>query len=350
MSRQRIRLGAVAIVALVLLAVAAAGAVVPGGTPKAAAADSVVLTVKHDGVMVKEYTLADVKALTPYVGYAGFITSGGTVNGPDAVTGVRITDVLQDAFSTAMTSGQSVDVHASDDYGMTYSYNQIVNGTPFDMINAVTKQVEAARARPAAVLVYIREGAPLPADDGAFRFYAAQLTDVGQVMDGSLSVYDVSTLNLRDQALPEWGLKLVGLKIKGKRQTITEPRNAIEGCSRPGCHGSSRVISGNRWSGVPLWRLMGVVDGGARHKGHSYNAALARRGYRIRFFNAAGRCVTISSKGTAYRNGIVMANQVNGAVPGTKYYPLRLVGPAKYVPGSKRLGRIVKIVMLPKAK
>ena len=92
---------------------------------------------------------------------------------------------------------------------------------------------------------------------------------------------------------------------------------------------------------------MGVVDGGASHKGHSYNAALARKGYRIRLYDAAGKYVTISSKVTPRRDSIVLANQVGGAVLGTGYYPLRLVGPTKFVPASKRLGRIVRIRMLP---
>lgn len=338
---------AAGLVLAALLAVVLAGVVVPGGASQARAGEPVVLTVKHAGTTVKTYTLSELKAVTPYAGFAGFITSGGTVNGPDAVTGVKIADVLQDATGTAMTSEESVDVHAPDDYGMTYSYDQIVNGTPFDMISTSTKQLEPAVGPLSAVLVYERAGVPLTGEEGSLRFYAAQPTSAAQVMDGSLSVYNVSSLNLRDQALPEWGLKLIGLKIKGTRQIVTEPRNSVEGCSRPGCHGSSQTVAGQRWSGVPLWRLMGVVDGGASHKGHSYNAALARRGYRIRFFDAAGHSTTISSKITPFRNSIVVANQVGGAVPGTSFYPLRLVGPTRYIPASKRLGRIVKIKMLP---
>jgi hypothetical protein len=347
MRHRRIIIAATLLLLCAVAAVFAAGALVPGGAPNANAADQVVLTVKDDGRVVKQYTLTELEAVTPYSGYAGFITSGGTVNGPDPVVGVKIADVLKDAFGTAMTSQQSVDVHAPDDYGMTYSYDQVVNASGFDMISTVTKKVEAIVGPLSAVLVYERAGLPLPADEGSLRFYAAQPTAAAQVMDGSLSVYDVSLLNLRDQAVPEWGLKLVGLKIKGKRQIVTEARNAIEGCSRPGCHGRGVAIAGARWSGVPLWRLMGVVDGGASHKGHSYNAALARKGYRIRLYNAAGKYVTISSKVTPFRNSIIVANQVGGAVPGAGYYPLRLVGPAKYVPAAKRLGRITKIVMLP---
>jgi hypothetical protein len=357
MSRRRIGIGAAAIVIVVLIAVAIAGAVVPGGTPQAAAADPIVLTVQHEGVVVKTYTL-DVQALTAYSGYAGFITTGGTVNGPDPVTGVSLVTVLQDAGLT-MTSAQSLDVHADDGFGGTLGYDMVVNGAPYGMFNATTKEAESAKEPLAAILVYLRDGVALvpfdaahPDGEGPLRFYMAQADDMNQVMEGSDSVKDVSILNLRDQPVTDWELKLVGLKIKGKRQVATENRLAIQTCATPNCHKSGWPAQGGAyaWTGVPLWRLIGVVDGGARHLGHSYNAALARKGYRIRLYNAAGKYVTIGSKGTVYRDGIIMANQLNGAALDTKYAPLRLLGPAKYVPGSKRLGRIVKIAMLPKLK
>jgi DMSO/TMAO reductase YedYZ molybdopterin-dependent catalytic subunit len=357
MSRHRIGIGAAAIVIVVLLVVAIAGAVVPGGTPKAAAADPIVLTVTHEGAVVKTYTLADVQALTAYSGYAGFITTGGTVNGPDPVTGVSLVTVLQDAGLT-MTSAQSLDVHAPDGFGGTFGYDMVVNGAPYGMFNATTKAAENAKEPLAAILVYLRGGVALPPfdvahpdGDGPLRFYMAQADDMNQIMEGSDSVKGVSILNLRDEPVTDWKLKLVGLKIKGTRQVATENRLAIQTCATPNCHKSGwSGQSAQAWTGVPLWRLIGVVDGGARHKGHSYNAALARRGYRIRLYNAAGKYVTIGSKGTVYRDRIIMANQLNGAALDTKYAPLRLVGPAKYVPGSKRLGCIVKIVMLPKLK
>jgi hypothetical protein len=89
--------------------------------------------------------------------------------------------------------------------------------------------------------------------------------------------------------------------------------------------------------------LIGQVDGG---KDMTYNAALARKGYRIRLYSATGKTVTLDSRATVRRSSIVVANSAGGALV-TKYYPLRLVGPAKYVPASKRLGGITKIVMLP---
>ena len=93
---------------------------------------------------------------------------------------------------------------------------------------------------------------------------------------------------------------------------------------------------------------MGVVDGGSAHMGHSYNAALARRGYRIRFYDADG---TLPARSAPRSRRSATASSwpisVDGVILGTSLYPLRLMGPAKYVPARKRMGRIVKIKMLP---
>ena len=140
----------------------------------------------------------------------------------------------------------------------------------------------------------------------------------------------------------------MGLRIRGTRQVVTKPRNEIQQCANPFCHGSSVKAASRVWTGVPLWRLIGVVDGGKSHYGHSYNEALARSGYRIRLTGANGRTVIIRSGATLRRNSVVIAYKVSGAVLGTNYYPLRLVGPTKWVPSTKYLGKITKIEMLPK--
>ena len=163
-----------------------------------------------------------------------------------------------------------------------------------------------------------------------------------------MSVFDVTKLNVRDQALASWKLKLVGLKIHGKQPTDTIDQNTYQACSAQGCHGSAlKTAGGQRWTGVPLYLLMGQVDGG---KDMTYNAALARKGYRIRLYSTNGRSVTISSKVTVRRTSIVVANGVDGAALGSLYYPLRLVGPTKYVAAGSFLGRIYKIVMLPRVQ
>jgi len=109
---------------LVVAAILGAGAVIPGGTGKARAAtgDPVVLAVYANGVwdgsgtltsgsLVKQYTLADLEALPAFAGCAGFMNSVGNLTpktGPEAVTGVKVLDVLANAFPRQWPDGARV--------------------------------------------------------------------------------------------------------------------------------------------------------------------------------------------------------------------------------------------------
>jgi hypothetical protein len=347
---------------LAVAAVLVAGAAIPGGATKARADDPIVLTVYHNGVwdsqgtltsgtLVKQYTLTQLEALPAFAGYAGYMNSVGnftpSTGGPEAVTGVKVLDVLTDAFpGTGLTAQQSVDIQTPDLYPGTHSYDQIANLTGFTMYDWPTKQIMTGLQGPlAAILVYSDpEQHVMPPDHGPLRFMIADQQNEYAMMAGSDSPYNVIGLNVRDFTPQEWQLKLVGLKRNGAKPTRTFSRNHFESCSAPGCHGAAFTVSGQQWTGTPLYLLVGEVDGG---RDMTYSAALARKGYRIRLYSASGTSVTISSKVTVRRSSVLVANAVDGAAPVTGLYPLRLVGPPKYVPASKYLGRITKIVMLP---
>ena len=352
MRHRRVIIGAALLVLLAIAAVFAAGALVPGGTSAAKAADPPVLTVQHNGTLIKQYTQSDLQALSVYNGFAGIKNSALNVTGPDAVTGVRVADVLQNALGgTGITSQQSVDVIAADLYSQTLTSDQVTSPSAANwfMFNATVgdgAQLTAAdiHGQLSSILAWARGGSALPADEGPLRLYAADSLNEPVVMRGSDSEYRVATLNVRDQVLPSWNLTLVGLKSHGKRPTDVVDTQSYQSCAAPGCHGVGwKAPDGVRWTGVALYMLIGQVDGG---KDMTYNARLARKGYRIRFYSSTGKTVTLSSKITVRRSSIVVANSAGGALA-SQYYPLRLVGPTKYVPASKRLGSITKIVMLP---
>src|SRR5664280_1273728 len=346
MRQRRVIIGAAFLLLCAIAAVFAAGALLPGGTSAARAADSVVLTVQHNGTLIKQYTLSDLQALTVYNGYAGIHNSTGTITGPDPVTGVRASDVLKDALGgTGVTASQKVDFIAADSYAQTVWGDQVNNPTAANwvMFNSETGQQimtsSDIQGQLSCILAWDRSGSALPSDDGPLRLYIADsLSGEKVVMRGSDSEYQVIRLNVRDGdgTLPVfWKVTLVGLKSHGTRPTDVIDMQSFQSCAAPGCHGVGwKAPDGQRWTGVALYMLMGQVDGG---KDMTYNARLARKGYRIRFYSSTGKTVTLSSKITVRRSSIVVANSAGGdLVPA--YFPLRLVGPAKFVPASKRLG------------
>ncbi len=355
----------VAVIAALLSAGAVlAGTVVPGATGKASAAGSspspwpspspsVVLQVGHNGTFVKEYTLADLEALGggPFDGYAGFMNSGNIVYGPEEVLGVKVTDIADDALSSLslppLTASQSVAFIGSDGYSQAYTGDQLVNLNGFSqMYNATTKKAVSLSSFTgpfAAVLVYSDPGGNVMAPSEALRLMVADATNEPIVMTGSDSVKWVDKLNVVDTPIKNWSLKLTGLKIKGKRQTRTITRNDFQSCVN--CHGSSYTVAGNKWSGTPLYLLVGEVDGGATM---DYNAALARKGYRIELVSTTGKKRFVSSRTIINKSRDVLAWELNGAVLSNNLFPLRLMGPK--LASSQKLGRIKSVTLLPLKK
>lgn len=346
---------AVAIVApIAAAAVLLGGTVAPGATGNAAALDTspspwpspsagVVLQVGHNGSFVKQYTLDELKGLTPFPGYTGFKNDANNVTGPEAVTGVKITDIVQDELGAAMSSAQSILMRAGDGYKMKFTYDQIASLTGFSMWDATTKDpvsVSDLTGPLATTLVYSAPAGDL-LNDGPLRFMIVDATSENAVMTGSDSIYNVAKLDVLDQVVKDWSLKLTGLRIGGKRQTRTITRNDFQSCVN--CHASSYRVSGHRWSGIPLYYLVGEVDGG---KTMDYNVALARKGYRIRLTSAAGISRIVRSGTIIDRRSIVLAWLRDGQVLGSSLFPLRLMGPK--LTAAQKLGRIKSITLLPK--
>jgi hypothetical protein len=168
----------------------------------------VVLQVKYQGTLVKSYTMAELKALTPFAGIAGYFKSG-TPYGPDAVTGTRITDIVADARGTALTATQAVTVAqtvgAGSPFSKTFSYDRLVNFTGFTMYSATspypTVPVGSLTGPLAAVLVYgDPAGAVMPTAKGPLRFFMADGAAADNVVmsPANESVGGVDTLNITE--------------------------------------------------------------------------------------------------------------------------------------------------------
>ena len=349
MRHRRIILGAALLLLCAVAAVFAAGALLPGAASSAKAADAVVLTVTGNG-QTKTLTMTELQALPAYTGWSGLKNSAGTITLPAPVKGVKLADLL--ALVGGMTAQQSVDVTASDNYGMTFLYDQAVNGAGITMYNGTTGEVEAAKAPVSLVLTYEYNNLPIdpaPGGEGPVRLAVAQTTNENQVADGHLMVKWVSNVTIRG-AVVDWSVKMAGLRNKkGKRQTYTLDRASYDSCATPGCHGASWVqpVVAKTWSGVPLFLCIGKIDGGKGHGGYgAYNEALARKGYRIKLTSATGRSVIVASRTIINDDRILLAGKLMGSELTATYYPLRLVGPK--IGTRSFLGRITKIQLLPK--
>ena len=115
-------------VGLVALLAACAGSLGTQPTGQASPAVSpsgpVVLTLVGEKGE-KQFTLNQLEALPAYTGYAGIKSSTGVVTLPAEYTGVRLSDLTNMVGGITKTNG--VTLVAKDGYGMTFSYNMIMD-------------------------------------------------------------------------------------------------------------------------------------------------------------------------------------------------------------------------------
>ena len=221
----------VAIVAALLAAVVVlAGAVVPGATGKASAAAAatpspspVVLQVERNGHVAKAYSLDQLEAMTAFPGWAGY--TGKAAHGPDQVTGVKVTDIVQNALGVPLAAAETVDV--AEVVPPPNAYDQVFTGaqlldplTGFTLYDAAnTANTITPTGTLAAALVYSDPDLNvMPADAGPLRFLVVDSANDNGVMTGKYSVSSVNVLNVVDHVTITLKAKHSSIKV---RRTLT---------------------------------------------------------------------------------------------------------------------------------
>ncbi len=324
-------------VGLVALLAACAGSLGTQPTGQASPAVSpsgpVVLTLVGEKGE-KQFTLNQLEALPAYTGYAGIKSSTGVVTLPAEYTGVRLSDLTNMVGGITKTNG--VTLVAKDGYGMTFSYNMIMDHA-FTAYDPATGAEQTPSKDLTVIVAYAREGKPLGDDEGPLRLMVATPQPGGQVVDGHWSVKWIERISVT-KASAEWKVQLEGA-VPGKLDKPT-----YVNCASPGCHGSGWVdAAGKRWEGVPLYLVAGLVDDKKGHGAEAYNAALARKGYDIVIETATGKVVTIDSRDIAGKQNVILAGKVDGGELPDELFPLRLVGPG--LSEAQMPGGIARIVV-----
>jgi hypothetical protein len=159
-----------------------------------------ILLVKQAGVPVRSYTLAELQAMTPFTGFAGIRNKVGTITGPEAVTAVKVTDVVANALGAPLTEKQSVkvaDVYTPKPFSATFTYAQLMDpATCCTMYTPAGTIMTSFTGTLAAVLVYSDPaGGVMPTASGPLRFFVAD-TVSETAMSSSASVSNVDTLDV----------------------------------------------------------------------------------------------------------------------------------------------------------
>jgi DMSO/TMAO reductase YedYZ molybdopterin-dependent catalytic subunit len=265
----------------------------------------------------KSLSMDELKALPATEGYAGIKSSTGKITPPVLVKGVALKDLPELIGGMDETNG--FNVVAEDGYSITYSYDQIQNGS-FIAYDPATGAELKNPVELTAILAYEVDGKPLdPKQDGILRL-AIVSAELNQVTDGHWAVKWVNKLEVKSLGA-EWALQLDG--------AISKPtdRVSIESCGAPQCHGASWTDDkGQEWAGVPLYYFVGSVDDEIEHEGPAFNRTLADAGYSVDVIAADGYTVTFDAARVQYNKNIIVAYKVNENQLPDEFFPLRLVG------------------------
>ncbi len=262
-------------------------------------------------------TLDDLKALPATEGYAGTKSSTGKITPPVKVKGVALKDLAELIGGVDESAG--LEAVAEDGYSMTFSFDQIQNGS-FTAFDPATGEELKNPVELTAVLVYEVNGEPLDAaQDGTVRIGIVS-AELNQVTEGHWSVKWVNKFVVKNLGA-EWTLDVTG--------AISTPmdRATVESCGATQCHGSSWTDDKSQeWVGVPLWLFVGAVDDNIAHEGPAFNEELAAAGYSVDVVASDGYSAAFDAARISRNNNILVAYQVNdGALP-EEFFPLRLVG------------------------
>jgi hypothetical protein len=174
---------------------------------------AVVLTLVN-GDQTKTFTMSELKALSPITGYAGRISSIGSITGPFQYKGISITELLKTIGG--INENEGIRVSAKEGYSMSISYRQLNEGN-FIVLDSSTGKEVTPSSIPTLFLAYEEDGNPISDDVGPLRL--GIMTSNNTVTDGHWWVKWVQSIEVV-AAAPTWTLVLEG--------AITENLHATE--------------------------------------------------------------------------------------------------------------------------
>lgn len=261
------------------------------------------------------FTMEELKALPAREGMAGIKSSTGKITLPNKFKGVALQDLADLMGGLDETMG--VNIVAEDGYSLSFSYDQIMNGT-YIAYNPVSGDELDYKDSLTAIVAYEMNGQPLNYDmDGTLRLVIISEDD-NQVTDGHWSIKWVEKVEVRPMIV-DWELQ-----VNGAIDTVID-RASYESCVS--CHEATWTDEvGQVWKGVELWRLMGYADDAVKHEGWSYDVKLAKKGYDVSVVAADGFSATVWSDDADRNHDWVVAMLVDDMPLDEKNFPLRLVG------------------------
>ncbi len=311
------------------------------------------LTLTGASGQQKVLTQTDIAAMKAYTSKGGFETSGGLISETGTYTGVQVTAFLD--LVGGITSGQTLEVTASDGYSMTFTYNQVANGQDFTTFDPTTGSQTSSTQALQMVLAYYVNGTLFASGEGPLRLailgsqglltqgrcWVKMVTGLQVVSSSSTSTptptptasptASVSPVTTVAPTATPWSITVNGTTA------VTMSESTFDGLV---LHNSvSYADSTTTWTGMPLLQFVtwaennGVISSSALTSG--YVVEVIGQGGYTRAFNDS-RIIA---------NDLIVADVANNAVLTGSYAPLTLEGSG--LTSSEKVAGITQIRIVP---
>jgi DMSO/TMAO reductase YedYZ molybdopterin-dependent catalytic subunit len=257
------------------------------------------------------YTLTNTSGSFVYEGVALW-TLVSAVDGADEPDGHYM---FNDLLATA---GYNVTIVCSNGANLTFNSTQVAHNESLIVANTL-------------------DGSPLPDDEFPLRLVGEYLTEE-QMVKG---IVRIELTNISTD-YPMWNLTLVGTK------TVTIDSGTFDALYRCGVHSASCTFSSGGsdhvYAGIPLWVLVGAVDGDDGTGHYVFNNTLADQGYSVEVIASDGFNKTFPVSDVRDNDTLIIAYTSDGAYLTGTEYPLRLVGAT--LGGSMSVKAVVEIQLV----
>jgi hypothetical protein len=154
-------------------------------------ADANSITVTY-GSVTKTYSMTDMQTIVAFMGYGGSRNQDGSINKTQYYfyQGVALTDIIKGPKNSpgvepgGLVAGQSVKITGADGSSVTYTYDQITNGSfpTYDLAGTATTPAPTSATVPVITILYWNNGNDLDSGTGPFEsgilYGQTLLTDV----------------------------------------------------------------------------------------------------------------------------------------------------------------------------